>query len=223
MDSLKKLQLDYLDLYLIHWPVDLKRGEDPFPKLPNDDSGENAPADPPISLTDTWKAMEALVDKGLVKSIGISNFNQQQIQEILKSARIPPAILQIESHPYLQQTELFEFCKQNGIKVTTYSPLGNPSSNRPGASKDDPNIFKESTLIDIGKQYGKSPAQVCIRYQIERGAIVIPKSVNPDRIEQNADIWDFSLSSKDMDQISKLNKNWRAVDYPAHKHSKYPW
>jgi len=223
LDSLKMLQTEYLDLFLIHWPVDLLRGDDPFPKIPNDNTGENAPASPAISLSDTWRAMERLVENGLVKSIGVSNFNQQQIQEILRTARIPPAILQIESHPYLQQTELFQFCKQNGIKVTTFSPLGNPNPERPGASKDDPVVFKDPVMMDIGKHYGKTPAQVAIRWQIDRGAIVIPKSVHPERLEQNCDIWDFSLSSRDMERISTLERNWRAVDYPAHKHPKYPF
>lgn len=223
LETLKMLQTDYLNLYLIHWPVDLMRGDNPFPMIPNDDSGENAPADPPISLEDTWRAMENLVTGGLVKSIGVSNFNQQQIQDILKIAKIPPAVLQIESHPYLQQNELIEFCNQNKIQVTAYSPLGNPNPNRPGASKDDPVLFKEQVMIDIGKQYGKTAAQVAIRWQLDRHNVVIPKSVNPKRIEENCDVLDFQLSPQDMERISKLDRHWRAVDYPAHHHPKYPF
>lgn len=107
------MKTDYVDLYLVHWPMDFQRGENPFPFV-NDQA---LPADPPISLEDTWKGMERLVDAGLAKSIGVSNYNLQQLKTILKNARIPPAVLQIELHPYLQQPELISFCQSKNITV----------------------------------------------------------------------------------------------------------
>merc|ERR1712137_1024043 len=207
-DSLKKLQVDRLDLYLVHWPMDFFRGEEVFPTI---SPTEIKPADPSIPLVDTWKAMEDLVDAGLTKAIGISNFTIEQIQLILDHCRIRPAVLQVESHPYLQNTALVDFCEKNGIVVTAYSPLGSPA--RPSAAEGDPVPLKDPVLIDIGEKYGKSPAQVMIRWQIERKVVVIPKSVTPERIVQNGQVFDFQLTPDEMSRISALDKNWRAVAF----------
>lgn len=214
-ESLKKLQLDYLDLYLIHWPMDFARGSDPFAK---DKDGNFLVVDPPIPIADTWKAMEALVDAGLTKSIGFSNFTIDQIKEVLKVARIPPAVLQIEIHPYCQPTELINFCKQNGITVTAYSPLGNPSIESGDTPLNDP------TIKDVANKHNKTPAQAIIRWHLDNGLVVIPKSVTPKRIEENFKVWDFNLTPKDIERFNILNKDQRVVPFKEASHMpKYPF
>ncbi len=181
--TLKDLGLGYLDLYLIHWPT-----------ATNKVDGSFVPAD--IPNVSTWKALEACVDAGLVRSIGLSNFNKRQVEEIIKAARIPPSVNQIESNPYIPQNELITFCKERKIQVTAYSPLG--SGDRPWAKEGEPKLLEDETLAAIAKKYNKTAAQVCIRYQVEREVIVIPKSVTPSRIVANFDVLDFKLSAEDM-------------------------
>merc|ERR1719516_899295 len=197
--TLNDLGLDYLDLYLIHWPHAFKRGEDKFPKT---EAGD-VMYDQSIHPTDTWLAMEKLVEKGLVKSIGVSNFNSEQIEDILKRGNIKPVTNQVECHPHLNQEKLINFCKERDITITAYSPLGSPD--RPWAKPDDPKLKK------IGEKYNKSPAQVLIRSQVQRGVIVIPKSVTPSRIDENAAVFDFALSEEDMDTITGFDCNGRMI------------
>jgi len=165
--TLKDLGLKYLDLYLIHWPTGFEEKDGKFIA----DSTPN---------TETWKAMEKCVEAGLVKSIGLSNFNKAQTEDILKAAKIKPAVNQIESNPFIPQVDLINFCKNNGIEITAYSPLG--SGDRPWVAEGEPKLLEEKIVNDIAKRLGKTAAQVCIRFQIERGVIVIPKSVTPSRI-----------------------------------------
>eukprot|EP00118_Oscarella_pearsei_P024678 m.306575 g.306575 ORF g.306575 m.306575 type:complete len:362 (+) comp41363_c0_seq1:52-1137(+) len=202
-ESLDRLQLDYVDLYLIHWPHGFERGEVLMPK--NEDGTVR------YDLThylDTWKEMEKLVDDGLVKHIGLSNFNSRQLKEVHDSARIKPAVLQCESHPYLTQAQLIEVCREKNVVFEAYSPLGSPD--RPWAKPGEPALLLDPKLEAIAKRYGKSPAQVLIRYQLERDVVVLPKSVTPARIEQNYQIWDFELSDEDLAAIESFNRNWRA-------------
>ena len=198
--SLEDLGLEYIDLYLIHWPTAFERGDDFFPK---DEEGI-IKYDVELHPTDTWTEMEKLVELGLVKDIGVSNFNSKQIQDILDKGKMKPAINQIECHPYMQQGKLIDFCNENDILVTAYSPLGTPM--RPWADPDEPKLLDNTTLLDIATSYGKTPAQVVLRWQIERGVVVIPKSVNENRIEENFDVFDFNLTTEEMECLKEFDK-----------------
>lgn len=175
--SLKKLGLDYLDLYLIHWP-----GKDKY--------------------VDTWHALEKLYKDGKVRAIGVSNFKIHHLQTLMEQSEEKPVINQIELHPYLTQKDTLAFCKENGIAVEAWSPLGR------GRLLDDP------TLVEIGKKYGKTAAQVTLRWHLQNDVIVIPKSVTPSRIKENSDIFDFELTPEDMERIDALNKNARTGKDP---------
>ncbi|KAJ3308125.1 hypothetical protein HDU76_004114, partial [Blyttiomyces sp. JEL0837] len=182
--TLSDLQLDYLDLYLIHWPLAFKNKGDG--NTLRDEKNNIVYED--VTIEQTWKAMEELVDKKKVRSIGVSNFNITKLKELLAVARIKPAVNQIELHPYLPQHELVEFCKQNGILVTAYSPLG---------TGGEPSLLADPTITEIAKKNNKTVAQVLISWAIQRGTQVIPKSSNPERIKQNFEV--FELSAEDFD------------------------
>jgi len=195
--TLDDLGLEYLDLYLMHFPVAFQRGEVMNPLKENGD----IQFDETIHPTDTWLAMEKLVAKGLVRSIGLSNFNSVQIEDIIKRGTIVPAINQVECHPFFSQAKLREFCSKRGIEVTAYSPLVN------GRSK----ILEDPSLKEIATRHGKSTAQVLIRWHLQRGVIVIPKSVIMKEIEENKNIFDFSLNEEEMETINSFNRNERIV------------
>ncbi|CEP15291.1 hypothetical protein [Parasitella parasitica] len=208
--SLKALGLEYLDLYLVHWPVSFVNTGKPeeTPVVPTLDylipkkNGQVQLEE--VDSLETWKAMEELVDEGLVKAIGLSNYNIQKIQTILHSCRIKPAQLQIELHPGLQQPELVDFCHKHGIHVTAYSPLGN---NVYGEER----IVDDPVIVNLAKKLNKSPAQVCIAFAAQRGIVVIPKSVTKSRIEEN--FQDFELSKEDFDAVASLgSRNIRYND-----------
>lgn len=175
--SISKLGLDYVDLYLIHWP-----GKDTF--------------------IDTWRALEKLYRDGRVRAIGVSNFKPHHLQTLMEHSEEKPVINQVELHPYFQQKDLREFCKQHDIVVEAWSPLGR------GQVLDDP------VLAEIGKKYGKTPAQVTLRWHLQNDIVIIPKSVTPSRIKENADIFDFELTAEDMEQIDQLDKNTRLFKDP---------
>ncbi|XP_046385454.1 aldo-keto reductase family 1 member B1-like [Ischnura elegans] len=200
--TLKNLGLDYLDLYLIHWPLGYQEGGELFPKDANDKTLYSD-----VDYVDTWKGMEACVTEGLSKSIGVSNFNSHQIDRVLAVAKIKPAVNQIECHPYLNQAKLMEYCKSKGIAVTAYSPLGSPD--RPWAKPDDPKLTEDPKLVELSKKYKKSTAQILLKYQVQRGNITIPKSVNKSRIEENIKIFDFELAPEDMAYIDTFDCNGR--------------
>lgn len=202
--TLKNLGLDYLDLYLIHWPMAYKEGDALFP---TDENGKTAYSD--VDFVDTWKAMEKLVGLGLTKGVGISNFNSKQVERVLQVAKIKPVVNQIECHPYLAQVKLSPFCAQRGLVVTAYSPLGSP--NRPWAKPDDPQLMEDPKIVSIAKKYKKTPAQILIRYQIQRGHVVIPKSVNKARIQSNFEVFDFELTEDDIKLITTFDCNGRLV------------
>jgi len=201
--TLEDLGLDYLDLYLIHWPVALERGDS---DLPTNDDG-TLRYDTGIHPTTTWLSMEKLVSKGLTLSIGVSNFNSEQIQDILEKGNIKPVTNQVECHPYLSQAKLLKFCQDRDITITAYSPLG--SSDRPWAMPNEPKLLEDPKIQEIATKYKKSPAQVVISWQVQRRVIVIPKSVTPSRIQENADI--FSLTEEEMTQIDSLDRNFRFI------------
>jgi alcohol dehydrogenase (NADP+) len=198
--SLADLGTDYLDLYLIHWPVAFQRGEDGFPR--NEDG--TIKYDTEIHPTTTWLAMEQLVGKGLVRSIGVSNFNSEQLADVLSKGSIKPVTNQVECHPYLAQSGLLAFCRERSIALTAYSPLGSPD--RPWAQPGDPLLLQDPKVRAVADRHCKSPAQVLIRWQLQRGVIVIPKSVTPARIKENAEVFDFQLSQEEMAEIESFDR-----------------
>ncbi|OQE22721.1 hypothetical protein PENFLA_c012G01824 [Penicillium flavigenum] len=203
--SLDDLGMEYLDLFLMHWPVAFKRGDDPFP---SDKDGNLITED--IDYLDTYKAMEGLVKSGKAKAIGVSNFSQQEIERILTNATIKPAVHQMEIHPWLQQKDFFEFHRKHGIHVTQYSPFGNQNEIY-GSREQHGQLVNDKTLVEIGKKYGKTSNQVALAWGIAHGRSVIPKSKSPERITQNFDIV-FELEPEDVEKIDSIDKKLRFND-----------
>ncbi|OAS88507.1 MULTISPECIES: aldo/keto reductase [Metabacillus] len=178
-ESMKKLGLEYLDLYLIHWPVPEQN-----------------------KYKETWKALETLYKDGRVRAIGVSNFKEHHLKDLLEDCEVVPMVNQVEYHPRLTQTSLHEFCKQNRIQLEAWSPLMQGG------------LFEEPTLQEIARKYGKSTAQVILRWDLQNEVVTIPKSVKPHRIQENANIFDFELSSEDMEKINSLNQDQRVGSDP---------
>jgi len=202
--TLSDLGLEYVDLYLVHWPLTLKRGANPFPKREDGtlDYGEIIPHE------DTWKGMEECVRLGLAKHIGLSNFNAAQIDNVLKHCKIRPTVLQCEGHPYLAHNALRKYCKEHQMVLAAYSPLGNPA--RPQAWDHAlKRVLDEPVLHEMANALGVSVPDICIRYQIDRGVVVIPKSVTPTRILSNFQVWGFKLNEEQLKQINALDKHQR--------------
>lgn len=175
-DSMERLGLTYLDLYLIHWPANKKQ-------FGNDAEKINA---------ETWRAMEELYAAGKIKAIGLSNFLPHHIEELMKTAKVKPMVNQIEFHPGWAQLTVSEYCQEKDIVVEAWSPLG-----RSG-------VLGNEELQDIGNKYGKSTAQVCVRWVMQHGILPLPKTVNPGRMAENADVFNFELTEEDMKRIDKL-------------------
>lgn len=204
--------IDYFDLYIIHFPVALKY-VDPKVRYPpgwafdgkEDYQLSNA------TIQETWTAMEKLVEKGLAKSIGISNFQGSLILDLLRYAKIRPATLQIEHHPYLVQPTLLQLAKSEGIAVTAYSSFGPQSfiELEWQKAKDTPVLFEHPTVTEIAKKHSRTPAQVLLRWATQRGLAVIPKSNNQARLEQNLKVTDFDLAQSELDAISGLDRHLR--------------
>ncbi|UTR10449.1 aldo/keto reductase [Evansella sp. LMS18] len=176
-ESLERLGLDYLDLYLIHWPVEGK-------------------------YKDAWRALEKLYKDGRVKAIGVSNFHIHHLEDLLKEAEITPMVNQVEYHPRLTQKELHAFCKENGIQLEAWSPLMQGE------------LLNNEVLQEIGEKYGKSSAQVILRWDLQNEVVTIPKSVKEHRIRENADVFDFELSDVEMNSINELNEDRRVGPDP---------
>ncbi|XP_062606437.1 aldo-keto reductase family 1 member B7-like [Saccostrea cucullata] len=223
--SLKNLQLSYVDLYLVHFPVQLAYEGDDTNVYPTNEVGAWKKADK-WDLLGTWKAMEELVDQGLAKSIGVSNFSISQVERICKMAKHKPVINQVECHIYLPQTDLFEACKKLGLTITAYSPFGSPGRFDFCKQAGDPIVLEDPVILKIARNHGKSPAQILIRNFIQRGIIVIPKSVTPERIQSNFQVFDFSLSKKDMEEINNIKIRHRYFDNVSamcKDHPECPW
>jgi len=213
--TLADLKLDYLDLYLIHWPFGFKEGTGEL--MPSDEAKKPLGSD--VDYLDTWKGMEECVKAGLTKTIGVSNFNKDQLTRLMASAEIKPVCNQVECHPYLPQSDLIKFCRENNITVVAYSPLGSPD--RPWAKPGDPSLMDDPKIVDIAKKYNKSPAQILIKFQTQRGVVVIPKSVTPARIKSNIEVFDFELTDDEIKTIEGLNRGWRACAFEVMKDHKY--
>ncbi|WP_425291292.1 aldo/keto reductase [Bacillus thuringiensis] len=176
-ESLKKLELDYLDLYLVHWPVEGK-------------------------YTDTWRALETLYKEERVRAIGVSNFQIHHLQDVLAGAEMKPMINQVEYHPRLTQKELQAFCKEQGIQMEAWSPLMQGQ------------LLDNETLQEIAHKYGKTTAQIILRWDLQNEVVTIPKSTKEHRIVANADIFNFELTKEDMEKIDALNENHRVGPDP---------
>lgn len=175
--SLERLGLDYVDLYLIHWPV-------------------------PGCYTDTWKALEKLQSQGRVKSIGVSNFHIHDLEMLKKISDVVPAVNQVEFHPLFNQPELLSYCRDNKIAVQAYAPLAR------GA------YLHSQLLLEIGRKYQKTTAQIGLRWAVQQGISVIPKSVRKERIQENAGIFDFSLTTEEMEAITAMDAHQRTAGIP---------
>ena len=176
-ESLDKLQTDYLDLYLIHWPKGKRSVE-------------------------TWKAMEELYEKKKIRAIGISNFLIHHLREFLPECKVVPSVNQVEFHPELIQPDLLEYCQDNNIQPEAWSPI------RKGR------VLNIPVLQALAARYGKTPVQIVLRWDIQKGVVTIPKSVTSERIISNADIFDFELSDEDMAKIDRLDKSKRIGAHP---------
>jgi len=165
-----------------------------------------------VPIAETWRAMEELVAAGLVRNIGVSNFGVSLLRDLLSYAEIRPAILQIELHPFLTQEKLVRFCREEHVAVTAFSPLGAASYYQLGMAKQDESVLNQPTIMAAAERHQKSPAQIALRWGIQRGTAVIPKSIRIDRLRENLAIFDFELSTEEMSAISALNRNRRFND-----------
>ncbi|MEE6477831.1 hypothetical protein FKM82_011648 [Ascaphus truei] len=218
--TLQDLQLEYMDLFIFHSPIELKPEDDLFPV---DENGCSIYHN--TDIRDTWEALEACKDAGLVKSIGVSNFNRRQLELILNKPGLKhkPVCNQVECHIYLNQSKLLAFCKPQDIVLVGYSVLGS-SRDEKWVDQDSPVLLEDPALNTIAKKHSRTPAQVAMRYLLQRGIVVLAKSYNPVRIKQNFQVFDFQLSAEDTKTLDALNKNMRYVKTSQWKdHPKYPY
>ncbi|WP_040519638.1 aldo/keto reductase [Gordonia aichiensis] len=189
--SLRALGTDYVDLYLIHWPLQDRD-----------------------QLMRTWDAMEKILADGKAHSIGVCNFEPHHLQWLIDRGGVLPAVDQVELHPHLQQRELRGFAGEHGIAVESWSPLGGTSGSGWGPNSKPNTVLSDSTIGDIAAKYGRSPAQIVLAWHIRSGLIVIPKSVHQDRIKQNITVFDFELDDEDMERIASLDNGERVGMHP---------
>ncbi|XP_063223692.1 aldo-keto reductase family 1 member A1-like isoform X2 [Bacillus rossius redtenbacheri] len=226
--SLEALQLSYVDLYLVHSAVGYleKENSSPF----------NRELDMSTDHISLWKAMEAQVDAGRARSIGLSNFNARQVKRIVQAARIPPANLQVELNVYFQQRELVAFCKALDVTVCAYAPLGSPAFpeflSMFGNSLSDTPILSplsDPVVAGVAEKHGRTPAQVLLRHVVQRGVVAIPKSSNPERIRENFQVFDFELDADDLEKLDALDKGPKARVFGGNmrkdmlRHPEYPY
>ncbi|PUZ65696.1 hypothetical protein GQ55_3G245400 [Panicum hallii var. hallii] len=205
--TLQDLQLDYLDLYLIHGPIRIKKGTTMSP--------ENLiPADIPA----TWGAMEKLYDSGKARAIGVSNFSCKKLEDLFAIARVPPAVNQVECHPVWQQDKLRKLCQSKGVHLSAFSPLGSPGS--PGVN--GPSVLNNPIVISVAEKMQKTPAQVALRWGIQMGHSVLPKSANEARIKENIDIFDWSIPEDLMAKFSEIKQvRLLRAEFAVHPQSGY--
>ncbi len=215
--TLRDLDLGYLDLYLVHWPVAVQP-EIMFPRV---GAEYLTPAEAP--LEGTWAGMEGAVDAKLTRHIGVSNFSKKKLQELLQRARIRPEVDQVELHPLLQQRELVSYCANNRIAVTAYSPLG--SSDRPATLKgaDEPSLLQDPVIVAIAQARGCSAAQVLLAWHVCRGIAVIPKSVHPARLRENFAAAEIALTPHELERIAGLDRHYRFLNGSIWTGRGSPW
>jgi len=213
--SLRDLKLDYLDLYLIHFPIaqEFVPFETRYPPEWFFDPTESAPRMKfaQVPLAETWAAMEDLVTAGLVRHIGVCNYGTALLRDLLSYARIRPSVLQVELHPYLTQEKLLRLTREEGIAVTAFSPLAAQSYHAIGMAGSE-SVFDESVVCAAAQAHGKTPAQVVLRWGVQRGTAIVPKTARPNRLAENLALFDFMLTADEMEAISALNRNRRFND-----------
>ncbi|XP_065362107.1 aldo-keto reductase family 1 member B1-like [Calliphora vicina] len=215
--TLQDLGLDYLDMYIMHSPMGFQCGTDLFPMC----EGKLLHSDD--DYLDTWQAMENLVENKMCKNIGISNFNTKQIKRLLKHCNIIPQTLQIELHPFMTQKELVNYTKGHAICITAYAPVGSPK--RPWAkAEEERTLLEDYKILQLAEKHKRTPAQILLRYQIQCGHAVIPKSTDRQHIVENIDIFDFELCPDDVTNIESLNHNLRYFKFSgAYGHPYHPF
>ncbi|MDP6415690.1 MAG: aldo/keto reductase, partial [Gammaproteobacteria bacterium] len=213
---LADLRLDYLDLFLIHFPISLKYVDFatryPPEWIHDPDAADPAMLIDPVPLMDTWQAMEALLDAGLVREIGVCNYNAALLNDLQAYARHKPAMLQIESHPHLTQERLLRLAASYDMAVTAFSPLGSLSYVSLGMAAEADSLLDADVVRTAAERTGKSAAQVILRWGVQRGHGIIPKTSHRDRLKENLALFDFELTGEEMTAIAQLNKNRRYND-----------
>lgn len=217
--TLRDLQLEYLDLYLIHFPIALRfvPFEKHYPPGWLFDPGAEQPHMEfvRVPIAETWRAMEELVSAGLVRTIGVCNFNVALLRDLASYAQLAPSVLQVEMHPYLTQQKLVRYCRQEKIAVTAFSPLGASSYLSLGMAGRDESVLDQPVVREIAARHERTPAQVVLRWGLQRGTAVVPKTSRPERLVENLSIFDFELAAEYMDAIGVLNRGRRFND-PGH-------
>jgi aldehyde reductase len=192
--SRDRLQVEYIDLYLMHTPYAFRPGDEQDPR----DANDNVIYDEGTTLMDTWRAMENLVDRGLCKAIGLSDVSLDQVQEVFEHARIKPSVVQIESHPYLPESGTLEFCKINGLVMLAFAPLGHGIK---------PGVLEDPVILAVAQRVNKTPAQVLLAWAIQRGTALLTTPKTPDRAKENLDV--SALPGGAMDQINAIQTRQR--------------
>jgi D-xylose reductase len=216
LKTLEDLQLEYLDLYLIHFPIATEfvaidqrypPGWFADPDAPNPKVVADC-----VPIIETWRAMEELKQEGLVREVGVSNFGTSLLRDLMNQASVRPAMLQVEMHPYLTQEKLMRFCHESGIGVTAFSPLGAQSYFQLNMAETEESVMEHGTVKSIAAAHDRSPAQILLRWGVQRGTSIVPKTSNAGRLKENLAIFDFELSDEEMRAITGLNRNRRFND-----------
>lgn len=214
--TLADLGVEYLDLYLVHFPISLQyvpiATRYPPEWIFDPEAQEPEMKIAPVPLSETWRAMEALVAKGKVKQIGVCNYNSALMHDLMAYAKIKPAVLQIESHPYLTQERLLRLAAEYDIAVTTFSPLGSLSYIELDMARQEESLLQQPVVLAAAQRLNRSAAQVLLRWGVQRGTAIIPKTSRVERLAENIALFDFELSSQEMEAISALNCNRRFND-----------
>lgn len=213
--TLHDLQCEYLDLWLMHWPIAQRKNTD----TPASDTDIIPLAELPLEVT--WAEMEKAYNSGLVKAIGVSNFGVKNLQRLLDNGSIAPAVNQVECHPYLQQTELLDFCNKNLIVMTAYSPLGSPDRADALKRKNEPKLLEDKTISEIAARLNTTSAQVILAWLMQRGIVVIPKSVHENHLRENLAALNLTLDENDMQKINKLERNYRYLNAESFRFGGY--